>query len=388
LETAANRFLGRRTDLVDLTIVWLGLFVVFTGSSSIFYLYLRKSFRNPWNLRIDKDFEPSVTILVPAHNEEDAIKNKLQNIKDVLYPKTKMEIIVADDGSTDNTLARVREFTEENQELQVKIVKSDKRLGKARILNKALEQAKNEIIIVSDADSFWPSDILAKSLHYLSDPAVGAITGLGVLNNASQSWITKAETNYLGMTSLIRVGESKISSTIRFEGGFCAYKKEAFEKFDDESGSDDSGTALEIVQHNFRTIAIPETIFYTAFPTRLAERVKVKARRANHLVRLWIKCFSLLLKKRLLLPKRIAVGEILLFIFDPIIFLFLLATSFAIVFTSPLSLFSLFLIVGVAGLLVFVRSYFIEVVLDNLILIYALFSSFLGKRYISWEKSK
>lgn len=388
METAANRFLGRRTDLVDLTIVWLGLFVVFTGSSSIFYLYLRKSFRNPWNLRIDKDFEPSVTILVPAHNEEDAIKNKLQNIKDVLYPKTKMEIIVADDGSTDNTLARVREFTEENQELQVKIVKSDKRLGKARILNKALEQAKNEIIIVSDADSFWPSDILAKSLHYLSDPAVGAITGLGVLNNASQSWITKAETNYLGMTSLIRVGESKISSTIRFEGGFCAYKKEAFEKFDDESGSDDSGTALEIVQHNFRTIAIPETIFYTAFPTRLAERVKVKARRANHLVRLWIKCFSLLLKKRLLLPKRIAVGEILLFIFDPIIFLFLLATSFAIVFTSPLSLFSLFLIVGVAGLLVFVRSYFIEVVLDNLILIYALFSSFLGKRYISWEKSK
>jgi len=374
--------------LVDLTIVWLGLFVVFTGSSSIFYLYLRKSFRNPWNLRIDKDFEPSVTILVPAHNEEDAIKNKLQNIKDVLYPKAKMEIIVADDGSTDNTLARVREFTEENQELQVKIVKSDQRLGKARILNKALEQAKNEIIIVSDADSFWPSDILAKSLHYLSDPAVGAITGLGVLNNASQSWITKAETNYLGITSLIRVGESKISSTIRFEGGFCAYKKEAFEKFDDESGSDDSGTALEIVQHNFRTIAIPETIFYTAFPTRLAERVKVKARRANHLVRLWTKCFSLLLKKRLLLPKRIAVGEILLFIFDPIIFLFLLATSFAIVFTSPLSLFSLFLIVGVAGLLVFVRSYFIEVVLDNLILIYALFSSFLGKRYISWEKSK
>jgi len=374
--------------LVDLTIVWLGLFFVFTGSSSIFYLYLRKSFRNPWNLRIDKNFEPSVTILVPAHNEEDAIKNKLQNIKDVLYPKTKMEIIVADDGSTDATLARVREFTEENQELQVKIVKSDKRLGKARILNKALEQAKNEIIIVSDADSFWPSDILAKSLHYLSDPAVGAITGLGVLNNASQSWITKAETNYLGMTSLIRVGESKISSTIRFEGGFCAYKKEAFEKFDDESGSDDSGTALEIVQHNFRTIAIPETMFYTAFPTRLAERVKVKARRANHLVRLWTKCFSLLMKKRLLLPKRIAVGEILLFIFDPIIFLFLLATSFAIVFTSPLSLFSLFLIVGVAGLLVFARSYFIEVVLDNLILIYALFSSFLGKRYISWEKSK
>lgn len=374
--------------MFELIIIWIGLFVTFTGSFSVFYLYLRRNFRKPWNLRFDRNFEPSVSILVPTYNEVDAIKSKLQNIEGVLYPKAKMEIIVAEDGSTDATLARVKEFTKENQELQVKIVKSDQRLGKARILNKALEEAKNEIIIVSDADSFWPSDILVKSLYYLSDPTVGAITGLGVLNNASQSWITKAETNYLGMTSLIRVGESKISSTIRFEGGFCAYKKEAFEKFDDESGSDDSGTALEIVQHNFRTIAIPETMFYTAFPTRLAERVKVKARRANHLVRLWTKCFSLLLKKRLLLPKRIAVGEILLFIFDPIIFLFLLATSFAIVFTSPLSLFSLFLIVGVAGLLVFVRSYFIEVVLDNLILIYALVSSFLGKRYISWEKSK
>jgi biofilm PGA synthesis N-glycosyltransferase PgaC len=373
--------------LIELIILWSGLFAVFAGSSGIFYAYLKRCAAKPWKLNIDRNFAPDVSIIVPTHDEEEVIKAKLENIKEASYPKDKMEIIVADDASNDTTVKRVEEFIEENQHLNIKILKGNPRVGKAGVLNRALEATKNDVIIVSDADSFWPSDTLVKSLPYLSDPTVGAITGLGMLNNPYQSWITRIESNYLRLTSAMRIGESKIHSTIRFEGGFCAYKRKAFEKFDAESGADDSGTALEIVQRNHRTIAVPEAIFFTAFPPRLLDRFKVKARRANHLVCLWAKGLKYLIKNRLFLPKRIAVPEIMLFIFDPVIFFALIVTAMTTILLFPISLFSLIVLLFIGALLLFVRRIFFEVLLDNLVLLYALTAFLLGRRYISWEKT-
>ncbi|HVP93205.1 MAG TPA: glycosyltransferase family 2 protein, partial [Acidobacteriota bacterium] len=68
-------------NLFELIIIWIGLFTTFAGSFGVFYLYLRRNFRKPWNLKFDRYFEPSVSILVPTHNEADVIKDKLQNIK-------------------------------------------------------------------------------------------------------------------------------------------------------------------------------------------------------------------------------------------------------------------------------------------------------------------
>jgi cellulose synthase/poly-beta-1,6-N-acetylglucosamine synthase-like glycosyltransferase len=360
---------------------------IFLGTYLGYLAYIWRCAKKPSNLKTEGSFQPKITVLVPVHNEESSIESKLKNIKDVLYPKEKIEVVVVDDASEDKTLEKVRLFIENNPDLKLTVVRQNPRVGKSAALNIALASSTYPIVIVSDADTHWPPDILQKALPYLADPKVGAVTGRGVNRNTNQTWVTRGEETYLNFAYLSRLGESKIHSTIRFEGGFCAYKKDAFGKFDCESGSDDSGTALEVVQNNYRTILVPEAVFYTEFPTCLVGKLKIKARRANQLISLYAKCMGLIVKRQLSLPKRIAVPEMLLFIFNPIILLALIVTSIVMIALFPLSAFSLVLALFIAGLLLFARRIFLELLFDNLILFYALITFLFGKRYVTWEKT-
>jgi len=375
--------------------VILMLIILFSASLLVFcvpyvaYLvYVKHYASKSWKLKIDDSFQPSVSILVPAHNEEAAIDKKLENLATADYPKQKIEIIVVDDASEDGTLLKVENFMAAHPELNIRVVKQNPRVGKAVALNNALTVSTNSIVIVSDADTYWSPDILGKALPYLADPTVGAITGRGINENVKSSWVTNAENTYLNFACLIRTGESKIHSTIRFEGGFCAYKKDSFKEFDRETGSDDSGTALDVVQHNKRAILVPEVVFSTSFPTVLSGKIKIKARRANQLIGLWIKCFKLLLRGELVLPKRIAVPEIMLFIINPLVFLVLLAVTTVTIFVFPFSFFTVAILILIGACLLFARKVFIEILVDNLILLYALTSFLCGRRYVSWQKTK
>ena len=370
--------------LLSLFIAFLSIFLL---TYLTYFVYMWKCARRPWKLKAIRDVQPKITVLVPVHNEEKIIESKLRNIKEVFYPKENIEVIVVDDASDDNTIEKVKFFMENNPDLKLRIVKQNPRAGKSAALNKALDFSSNQIVIVSDADTFWPSNILLEALPDLSDPAVGAVTGRSANIDTFQSWVTKGENIYLRLTSLLRLGESEIHSTIRFEGGFCAYKRNAFEKFDCETGSDDSGTALEVVQNGFRAIMVPEATFYTNFPTSLRDKLRIKVRRANQLISLWVKCLRLMLKGKLRLPKRIVVPELMLFIFDPIILLALMVTTLMTVVLFPFSLFSIIVLLLICGIMIFARKVFIEVLLDNFILFYALVTVLLGRRYIAWGKS-
>jgi cellulose synthase/poly-beta-1,6-N-acetylglucosamine synthase-like glycosyltransferase len=356
------------------------------GTYLAYFLHLRKYVGKTWDIKVDGKFEPEISILIPVHNEEANIESKLENVGNVLYSEEKMEVIVADDASNDNTVDKVESFMQKYPNLTIKLVRQNPRAGKSAALNKALQVSTKPIVIVSDADTRWPPDILRKALPYLADQNVGAVTGRGLNVNVGESWVTRAEECYLQLANFVRLGESKIHSTIRFEGGFCAYKRDAFDIFDCETGSDDSGTALKVVSRGYRTILAPEVIFYTSFPTSLFAKFKIKVRRANQLIGLWIKCLKLLFEGKLSLPKRIAVAEIVLFIFDPIVFLILMASGIALIVTSPFSPLSLAIIFSVLGLLVLARRVFVELFINNIILISGLVTFLLGRRYFAWRK--
>lgn len=381
-------FLNVSTVILMLGLLFSVSLLVFCVPYVGYLAYVKHYANKPWRLKIDESFQPFVSILVPAHNEEYTIDKKLENLATVAYPKEKIEIIVVDDASEDGTVMKVENFIEAHPELNIKVVKQDPRAGKSAALNNALTVSTHSIVIVSDADTSWSSDILTKALPYLADPTVGAITGRGINENTKSSWVTNAEDTYLNLTCLIRTAESKIHSTIRFEGGFCAYKKGTFTEFDRETGSDDSGTALDVVQHNKRAILVPSVVFSTSFPTVLSGKIKIKARRANQLIGLWIKCFKLLLKGKLVLPKKIAIPEIILFIVNPLIFLLITIIAVTSVIISPFSMFSLSLLLLVGLLLLFARNLFLELLLDNFLLVHAFLSYLFGKRYIAWKKTK
>jgi len=362
------------------------LFAVFTGSYAAYFAYLRSYASKEWRLKIDKEFSPSVTILVPAHNEEKVIHAKLENLTEVSYPQEKMEVVLIDDASTDKTLEKARNFSRIHPEFPIKVLAQNKRRGKASALNKGLELASNDFVIVTDADSFWPPNALRTALPYMSDASVGAISGRGVALNSKESWVTRSEKSYLSFMALLRLGESKIHSTIRFEGCLCVFRRCAFDEFDSVSGADDSGTALRVVQNRYRAIFVPEAYAFSEFPEDFGSRMKVKARRAVHLTGLWFQCLRLLLSRRLVLPKRIAIPEIFVSIFNPIIFVVLACTTLVLVISYPLSLIPLTLAFLICGLIPQVRTYFLNGILDQLILFYSVVRSVRRKKIVSWEK--
>jgi cellulose synthase/poly-beta-1,6-N-acetylglucosamine synthase-like glycosyltransferase len=126
----------------------------------------------------------------------------------------------------------VHEFIRQRLGDNFQILMQSERRGKSAALNFALKSCDGEVVVISDADCFWPSDILQNALPFLADPTVGAVSGPKILLNSEQSWVTKSENTYLNSMNLMKLGESKVGSTLLFEGGYSAYKREALNSFD------------------------------------------------------------------------------------------------------------------------------------------------------------
>jgi cellulose synthase/poly-beta-1,6-N-acetylglucosamine synthase-like glycosyltransferase len=369
--------------LIWLLVAWLSVGALFLGVPAIYFLYMKKRSSTVWNLNLDSNYSPSTAILIPVHNEEKLVRLKLENIAKIIYPSDKMEIIIANDCSTDNTLNEVSSYIASHPQQKISVFDSKVHLGKTGCLNNVLKTLQVDVVIISDVDCFWPNDILTKALSYLSDPTVGAITARELLLNPADSWVTLGEQFYDSNIQSVRIGESKLHSTIFFQGGFAAYKRSVISEFN--HATDDSGTALDIVQTNRRALLIPEIGFFTSSPTTWKSKVNIKIRRAGHLQHLWARCLNLLAHGKLSMPKRIAVPEIMLHIFNPILMVALGVLSVAVMVVYPLIAVVLAVLIGGALLVGRTRVMTFELVQNNLILLLAL-SSFLTRRNFTFWK--
>ncbi len=131
------------------------------------------------------DPAPSVTVLIPAHNEESVIVQTVQSV--LLSDYTNMHVIVVDDGSTDATLELLH--TNFGRNSYVQIIHQANR-GKAAALNNALSHAQTEIVVTIDADTEIEPDAIRNLLRHFSDPKVGAVAGNVKVGNRSR-WLTR-----------------------------------------------------------------------------------------------------------------------------------------------------------------------------------------------------
>jgi len=345
---------------------------------------MRKAAVKPWGLKIDRDYVPKVSIIVPTYNEADIIRYKLENLNRIDYPEDLVNIIVVDSNSNDRTLDIVNNFAKQHPETNIEVVIEGKRKGKSAALNSALQRCDGDVVIVSDADCFWPSDILRKGLPFLADPNVGAVSGPKTLLNSKQSWATKNERDYLNLMSIMTLGQSKCGSTLFFEGGFSAYKKEVLESFDPyNTGSDDCGTIIKLAEKNLKAILIPETRFYTTFPLSWRERISIKVRRANQIVRVLLRYVYLLSTNRVKGSKGVIVQGILVYLLGPVMFILFLATTILLLSRS-----AHFALIFLVLLIPKVRNYLLEAIQNYLVLLVSLFAVTINRKFVVWAKPK
>jgi len=367
-----------------LIILWLISFALSFGIAGFIFITMSGAAKKPWKLKLDGNFKPKISIIVPTYNEAYIIRFKLENLVKVNYPKDLMQIIVVDSNSEDQTVDIVYEFIRQNPESNIQVLRQNERLGKSAALNFALKNCEGEVIVVSDADCFWPSDILVKALPFLADPVVAAVSGSKILLNPNQSWVTRSEKAYLNSMNLLKLGESKTGSTLLFEGGFSAYKKEVLVSFDPyNTGSDDCGSIIPLIEKGYRAILLPDAYFYSSFPTTWREKMYMKLRRANQLIRVFYRYFCLLLNRRVKSSKGIVIKSILLYLVGPLMFILLMATTI-----SLLLIFPYFAILFLAFLIPRVRIYLFEIVQNYLLLLLAMFTVASGKNFVAWSKPK
>jgi len=363
-------------------LLWFVFFIFSFGVLGFVFIFTKRATKLPWCINVKNDYKPKVSIVVPTYNESKMIHFKLENLARLDYLEDLTKIIIVDSNSKDNTLEIVKDFIEQHPEANIQVLMDYEMRGKSAALNMALEKCEGEIVVISDSDSLWRPNIISKALPYLSDPKVGAISGPKVLLNSEQSWVTKTENAYLDSLNMRRFGESKIDSTLFFEGGFSAYKRDLVEAFDPyNTGSDDNGTVIQILEKKKRAIFVPEAEFFTVFSTTWRGKLAIKTRRANQLVRVLCKYASLLLGKRIQTCRAIILLNIITLLLSPVMFIFFLAVSILLLLEFPyfLFLFSVFLIPKA-------RSFLLEVISSFLLLFVTLFFIALGKKFVVWKK--
>jgi len=352
------------------------------GILGINYLYASNSARKAWKIQRNAAYAPKVSIIIPTFNERQVIEYKLRNLAKINYSSSLIQMVFVDSQSTDGTLDSIQQFATSHPEISVVVLEDSTRKGKTSALNQALKTCAGDVVIVSDADCFWPPSILSDSLSYLADPEVGAVSGPKKLLNSDDSWVTRGEASYLESMNLMRLGDSKGSSTIFFEGGFGAYKKEAVEAFDPyNTGSDDCGTVIRVLEKGLRTLMIPEAAFFTAFPRSLKEKLEMKTRRSIQLVQLFRRYAELILKKKIQIARGTIIRSLFMFLVAPVLFLLLMICTFYLITIFPIAL-ALFLVMFIPKL----GRYLIEGMLSYLILIYSLLAVLLKRNFVVWKK--
>jgi glycosyltransferase involved in cell wall biosynthesis len=171
---------------------------------------------------------PSVSVIVAAYAEQDVIADRIGNLRALDYPRERLELIVACDGSPDGTADRAREAGAD-------VVLELTRGGKVRAQDAGVEQARNQIVAFSDANVSWAADALRELVRPFSEPAVGYVCGdVRFVNESGDN----QEGLYWRYEMAVRALESRLRSVTGGNGAIYATRRESYVVVDPVMGHD------------------------------------------------------------------------------------------------------------------------------------------------------
>ncbi|WP_238989714.1 glycosyltransferase [Streptococcus uberis] len=205
-----------------------------------------------------KDYEPTVTIMIVAHNEEKVIENKLKNVLNLNYPKEKLSILVTSDNSTDRTNEIVQMYAERFDNISLYKVK--KRKGKTNAQNEAAKLVNSEILVMTDANAMLEQNSIKELVSSFIEN-VSYVTGKLVYINKSETSTSESETSYWNLDTRIREIESNIQTITAGNGALYAIRTSEYVEFNPLM-SHDSMMPLYYALNEKRAIANHQAIAY------------------------------------------------------------------------------------------------------------------------------
>lgn len=217
----------------------------------------------------------SISIIIPAYNEEKNIGRCIESVLNVDYPRKKLEIIVVDDGSYDRTSSIALRY----KKYGVRIFRK-KNEGKANALNFGIKKAKGELIATLDADSVITKESIKRMTGYFADPEVAAVTSAVKVHRPKNFWEKLQAVEYL-YTIFTRRVLMFLDAVYVTPGPLSMFRKWVFKKlggFDPMNILEDQEIALRIQANNYKIMSSLDADVYTIVPKDFSSLLKQRTR--------------------------------------------------------------------------------------------------------------
>jgi len=216
---------------------------------------------------------PTCTLLIAAYNEEIVIEEKLRNSLLIDYPTEKLQILVAADGSDDRTTEIVKTFLPQGIELNFE----HQRLGKINAINRAVREARGEILVFSDANNFYKPDAVQRLVKPFADPRIGGVVGAKRICSDGSD-LEKSESMYWRYESFIKESETVLGCCTANSGEIFAMRKELFSPCPRHIINDDFYLMLRILAQGYDMHYAPQALSYEKVSDSMEEENQRRSR--------------------------------------------------------------------------------------------------------------
>lgn len=234
------------------------------------YFVGSKEYRPPGNIS-----RPLISILISAYNEEAKIKTRIHNILKSNYPCEKIEIVIASDGSTDNTVQIARQVKKSN----ISILDFSHNRGRAMIQNDGVQESRGDIIVFTDATTEFTPNFLDYIAMAFSVEEVGCVVG-NLYYKTRGDTISESEGAYWRYEKKLRELENSLGILATATGACMAVKKELWRNLAPEDDCDFT-TPLDVILQGKRVVFVSEAIAYDVPPSSIKREIKVRIRQTS-----------------------------------------------------------------------------------------------------------
>lgn len=236
------------------------LFYVFVGYPLLLAIWGRRrgntTKNRPDALSTAGVYQPDISVLIIAYNEQTTIRRKIRDLLATTYPKNKLQIVIVSDASTDATERIVHQYRDQG----VLLKRSIRQRGKPANLNAFIPQLRGEIVVLMDARQSIAEDCLDNLVKNFRDPAVGAVSGelhLAPTRTGVDSGMASGVGFYWRYEKFIRRTESGIDSSVGATGALYALRKTLFLTIPADTLLDDLLIPMNIVRQGYRVVFEP-----------------------------------------------------------------------------------------------------------------------------------
>ena len=221
---------------------------------------------------------PMVTLVVPAYNEGVVIEAAIRSLLDLDYPN--YEIIVIDDGSTDDTYERAIGVAAESRSVAVRVI-TKKNGGKAEALNTGMSVARGEFILNMDGDAKLSKNVIRSCVRHFEDPRIGAVAGNVKVVNRENIWTNIQALEYVEGLAMARKAQSFVRAVNIIPGPIGMFRKSVLQQvkgYDSDTFAEDCDLTLKLLMRGWHIAYEPEAIAWVETPSRLLDLLKQRYR--------------------------------------------------------------------------------------------------------------